>query len=108
MAGHDAAYAGGNGRAKRNEFQMFEALAVGVNYRQVDVRIAGRIAVAGKVLGRGERAIFFDAADELGGELGDAGGIFAEGARVDDGIARIVVYVSNRGVDPMNAYGARF
>ena len=38
----------------------------------------------------------------------DARGIFAERARIDDGIAGIVVYIADRRVDPLHAHGARF
>ena len=57
---------------------------------------------------RGQAAIFLHAVDELRDELGDFLRIFAERARVDDGIVGIVVDVGIRRVNPVDADGARF
>ena len=108
MAGHDAADSGSDRGAKGNQFQVLEAIFVGANHRQIDVRIRGGVAVAGEMLGGGEAAVFFHAAHESGDEFGDALGIFAERAGIDDGIAGIIVHVGNRRVNPVNADGAGF
>ena len=72
MAGHDAADSRGNRGAEGNQFEMFEAILVGANHRQIDVRIRGSVAVPGEMLGGGQAAVFFHAAHESGDEFGDA------------------------------------
>ncbi len=54
----------------------------------------------------GQRVIFFHSTNEFLDELGNAGGIFAEGPRVDNGIVGIIVHVGVRRVDPLNPHGA--
>ncbi len=51
---------------------MFEPLFVRANYRKIDVRIRGGIAVARKMLGGSESAVFFHAPHELGDKFRDA------------------------------------
>ena len=50
----------------------FEFVAVAGNDGEREMRIDADVAVAGEMLGRGERAIFLDAAHELRHEFGDA------------------------------------
>src|ERR1700723_3117112 len=104
MAGHDAVGSGGDCRAERNQLQALEAFAVGVNDREVDVRISGGVAMTRKMFCRREAAIFLYAMHEGGHVLGNFLRIFAERTRVDDGIIRIVVYVGVRRVNPLDAY----
>ena len=87
---------------------MFEALAIGFDHRQIDVRIGSGISVAGKMLCGGQSSIFLRATDEFAYELGDAQWVFAKGACIDDGIARIVVHVADGRINPLNTNGARF
>src|SRR5438270_9394475 len=70
--------------------------------------VASGVAVTRKMFCGSQRAVFLDSADELFYELSDARRIFPEGSRVDDGIVGIIVNVSVRGVDPLNADRARF
>ena len=60
------------------------------------------------MLGGRQSAILAHAAHELTHKLRNALRIFAEGPRVDNGIAGIIVYIRVRRIDPMNADGARF
>ena len=103
MAGHDGAHAGGDGRAKRSELDAVQMRAVAGHGRQIEMRIGARIAVAGEMLGGGEPAVFLDAAHEGGDKFGHARGVFAERARVDDGIVGIAVDVRIGRENPRNA-----
>ena len=76
---------------------------------QVHVRIDGGVAVAGEVLGGGEREILLvgvRALDEGHHVRGDGLRVLAEGADVDDRIVGVVVDVGDRVVDPVDAEGA--
>ena len=88
--------------------RCFEAILVGANHRQIDVRVRGGVAVPGKMFSGSQAAVFFHAAHEGCDEFGDALRIFAERARIDDRIAGIIVDVGNRRVNPVNADGAGF
>ena len=72
MAGHDAADSRGNRGTEGNQFQMLEAIFVRANYRKIDVRIRGGVAVSGKMFRGGQAAIFFHAAHERDDKFGDA------------------------------------
>ena len=78
MAGHYAAGSGGDGCAEGNEFQTFEARAVGVNYWEIEMRVGGSVSVAGEMFGGSQGAIFFRAAHEGCYKFGDFSWIFAE------------------------------
>ena len=91
VAGHNAADTGGNRSAEGNEFEGFHALAIGFDDGQIDVRVGGSVAVAGEMFCGGESAVFLDSANEFANEIGHALGIFAEGARIDDGRASSAV-----------------
>src|SRR5439155_21129007 len=82
--------------------------AVGANHRQINVRVRGGVAVSGEMFSGCQSAIFADAANKLAHKLRDALRIFAEGSRVDNRIAGIVVYIRVGSIDPMNADGACF
>ena len=103
MARHDRAHARGDGGAEGNEFDAFEFGAVAGNGGEREMRIDADVAVAGKMLGGGERAVFLHAANELGDVLGDALRIFAERADVDDRIVGIIVDVRVRRENPVHA-----
>ena len=103
MRGHDAADARRNRGAKGNQFQMFQTIFVGTNYRKIDVRVRGGVAMAGKMFSGREAAVFFHAPHEGSDELGDTLGIFAEGARIYNGIIGITVDIGVRGKNPGNA-----
>ncbi len=75
---------------------------------QVEVRVDLSIAVAGKMLGRGKRAVFFDAAHIRFDEGRNPLRIFAERTHVDDGILGVAVYVRNGRENQMNANSPRF
>src|SRR5439155_16122497 len=108
MSRHDAVDLHGDGRAEGNEFKLIKSSAVRANYREINVRVCSRVAVARKMFGRRQSVIFLHAANELVHKLRDALRIFAEGSRVDDRISRIVVHIRVRRIDPVNSDGARF
>ena len=108
MAGHDAANSRGNRGAEGNQFQVLEAIFVGANHRQIDVRVGRCVSVSREMLRRGEAAVFFHATHESGDEFCNALVIFAKRASIDDGIAGIIVHIGNRRVNPVNADGAGF
>ena len=108
MAGHDAADSRRNRRAKGNQLDAFEPLAIAGNGRERDVRIHAHIAVSGKMFRGREAAIFLHAAHERRNETRHAQRIFAEGAHIDDRIIGIVVHVGVRRENPLNSRGARF
>src|ERR1700731_2383451 len=60
------------------------------------------------MFGGGEPSILLHAAHESSHVLSDTLRIFAERARIDNRIARIVIYVGNRRINPVNAHGASF
>ena len=64
MSRHHAANTCRNRCAKGNQFQAIEAFAIGVNHRQVDVRVAGRIAMPWKMFRGGQTTVFFHAANK--------------------------------------------
>jgi hypothetical protein len=97
-----------NRGAKGNQFQAIEAVAIGVNHWQVDVRVAGGIAMSWKVFRGGQATVFFHTAHKGGHVFGHARRIFSEGSCIDNRIAWIVVYIGVRSVNPLNADGAGF
>src|SRR6266478_3556798 len=107
MPRHDAVNLHGDSSAEGNKFKLIKASAVGTNHREINMRVGGRIAVAWKMFGRRQSAIFPHAANELAHKLGDALWIFAKRSRVDDRICGIIVYICVRRIDPVNSDGAR-
>ena len=107
MPGHDAVNLHRNSSAEGNKFEIIQSSAVGANHRKINVRVSGGIAVARKMFGGRQAAVFLHAANELTHKVGDALRVFAEGPRVDDRISGIVVYIRVRRVDPVNSHGAR-
>ena len=108
MARHDRTHTGGDRRAEGNEFSAFEFCAVARNGGQGEMRIDADVAVAGEMFCRRERAIVFDAANELVHVRRDGCGVFAERANVDDRVVRIVVHVRIGRENPLHAGGPRF
>ena len=86
----------------------FEFLAIAGNDGEREMRIDADVAVARKMLGGGEGAVFLHAANELGDVFGNALRVFAERAHIDDGIIGIVVHVRVGRENPVHARGARF
>src|SRR5690606_7000945 len=106
VGAHDAGDARGDRCAERRELDGVDALGAGGDDGEVDVRVDARVAVAGEVLGGGQRAVLLEPADVRGAEARDVGRIFAVAARVDDGVRRVVVDVDDRRVDHVHADGA--
>ena len=108
MGGHDRPDAGVDGRLEREELDFLQALEIGGDRRQEAVRILGRVAVAGEMLGRGDHAVVLAAADEGVGDAADEGRVRADGPGVDDGIVGIDVDVDDRGIGHVDAHGPAF
>src|SRR5882762_11094004 len=108
MPRHDAVNLHGDSGSEGNKFKLIKASAVGTNHREIDVRVCRRVAVAWKMLGRRQSAIFPHAANKLRNKFRYARRIFSKRSRVDDGISWIIVYIRVRRIDPVNSDGARF
>ena len=111
VRGHDGIHARFDGRAKRRQFQAFQAFAIGVDGGQVHVRIDGCVAVARKMFGGGQHEIALVGMCAFNEGLHVRGHILrilAKRADVDDGVVGIVVDVGHRVVDPVNAQCPRF
>ena len=108
MAGHYGACARCEGGAERGQLYLLEMMDIAREDGQVEMRIDDRVAVAGKMLGRGERAILFNAAHIRLDKRGDMARIFAERAHVNDRIIRVTVYIRDRRKNPVHPYGAGF
>jgi len=102
---HDGADAGGDRLLEGIELDLLQALEVGGDGRKKAVRILGRVAVAGEMLGRGDHPVLLDAPDEGVGDAADEGRIGADGPGVDDRIVGIDVDVDDRGVGHVDAHG---
>ena len=109
MRRHDGVDARFDGRLERNQLEAFEAVAVGGNGGEVDVRVDGGVSMSGEVLDGREHERFLVGARALDEGLhvrGDGVRVFSEGADVDDRIVGVVVDVRDRVVDPVDAEGA--
>jgi hypothetical protein len=105
---HHGGGAGLDARPERRQLDRVETLARMRDDRQPEVRVDVGIAMAREVLKRGEHAAFLQPAHPAGDHLAGLGGILAEGADVDHGIARVVVDVGDRRKVDVHAQGARF
>src|SRR6195256_6125334 len=105
MPGHDSARASRDSRTERGELDAVQMRAVARYSRQIEMRIGACVAVTGKMFRGRQPAVFFDTAYECRDELGHARRVFAEGARVDNGIAGVAVDVGIGREDPRNARG---
>ena len=94
--------------ARRREFHAVQVSAVARNGGEIEMRIRAGIAVAGEMFRGGEAAILLDAAHERGDEFGNARRVFAERARIDDGIVGIAVDVGVRRENPRNSDRSAF
>jgi len=92
-----------DGGPKRHQLQRVEPFPVEGQHGQVAVRVDGRVAVAGEVLGRGDGAGVLHAAHEGAYHGGDQARVFAESADVDDRVQRVVVHVGHRRVELVHA-----
>ena len=93
---------------ERQELDLVEPGPVRRDGRELAVGVQGRVAVAGKVLGRGDHAVLLGALDEGDGHPADVLRVLADGTGVDDGIVRIDVDVDDRGVILVDADGPGF
>src|SRR5260370_35665117 len=106
MPGHDAVDLSRNRSAEGNKSQTIQSRGVGANHRKINVRVSSGVAVARKMFGGRQAAVFLHATDELTHKFGDTLRIFTEGSRVDDGVSRIIVYIRIRRINPVNSHGA--
>ena len=93
--------------AERRQLDRLEPLARLIDDRQPEVRVHVGVAVTGKMLQRREHAAGAQAADVRGRQPADRVRLLAERARVDDGIARVVVDVGDRREIDVHADRAR-
>ena len=93
---HDGVGARRDAGAKRRQLDAIEAVARLRDDRQTEVRVDVGVAVAGKVLERGQHAAGVQAAHVGGRQLADRVRLLAEDARVDHRVARVVVDVGER------------
>src|SRR5580693_6588957 len=106
MARHDRANASSNCGSKRYELVILEFLTVIRNNRQRKMRVGGYIAMAGEMFGGCKRAIFFDATNELSGEISHLSRILSKRADVDNRIPGIVINIGVGSEYPVNSDGA--
>jgi len=104
MRRHDGVHAAGNGRAEGRQFHGAQAFLVVRDEGHGVVRVDGRVAVAGEVLGRHGQAAGALAAHGGHAVFDDGVGILAIGAHADDGVVAIVVYVQHGGEQHVDAH----
>ncbi len=106
VRGHDALHAGRDGRPERQQV-LAELVGGQVDPGQPEVRVAGRVAVAGEVLGAGRDAGGLQAADVRGGVPGRQVAVAAEGADADHRVVRVGVDVRVGRVVQVHADGGQ-
>ena len=108
VCGHHRVHARVDRHAEGDELHPVEAVAVGPDDGQLDVRIGPGVAVPGEVLGGRERTSLPGPPDEGRTQSPHGLRIFAEGADVDHRVVRIAVHVEHRRKEPVNAHRPGF
>ena len=108
MRHHHGVDASGDRLAEWRKLDRIQMCAVPVHASHTEMRVSGGIAVARKMLHRGQHASLVRSLDIGGNQIADLLGIFSKRPRVDDGIRRIRVDVGIRKEIPVNANGPRF
>ena len=80
--------------------------AINIHTGNSKMRVGSRVAVARKVLNRGQHPAFMRAFDIGGNQIAHLLWIFSKRARVDDGIRGIRIYVGIRKEIPVHPDGA--
>ena len=105
---HHGVCPGVNGRAEGWKIDLLNLFAGSIYRRHSQVRVGCRVAVSGKVLGRGQKPRAARAADIGAHQRANLRGIFSKRTSVDDRIDWVGIDVSNRHQVPLHADGARF
>ena len=105
---HDRVHARIDRLLEGRQLDRLQVCHVAVDARHAQVRIGGRIAVAGKVFRRRKHAAFMRALDVGRHHLPHRLRIFAERTRVYDRVDGIGIHVGHREEIPVDADGARF
>ena len=107
VRGHDGVHPRVDRHAEGEELHPVEARAVRRDHRKDVVRVAPRVAVAGEVLRRRERAARPRAPNEGRAKAPDLLRVFAERAGGDHGVPRIAVDVDHGREEPVDAQRPR-
>ena len=107
VAHHDRHRAAGDEAAEGREFDGAQPLGREGEKREDVVRVGVRVAVAGEVLRRADKAAVLQPAQVRAGHAGHERRLVAVGARVDDGVKGVRVDVRHGGVVLVDAHGAR-
>src|SRR5258706_16042628 len=95
MRRHDRGNARGNSRAERHELDLIQSRDIAVNGWKCEMRIHGRIAVSGKVLGTGQKTRVLVTANGGRPQPANQSRVFSIGSDTDDRVVRVVVDVHN-------------
>jgi hypothetical protein len=108
VRGHDRREAVGDGGLEGDQFDRAQAGEVVRDAGDGVVGVDPGVAVAGEVLGAGGDTAFAQSGGGGEAEAGDFVGALAVGAGADDGVARVVVHVEDRGEVHVDAERAEF
>jgi hypothetical protein len=93
---------------KRPQLHLAQARQVSSYSRHAQMRISVGVAVSGKMFCRGQHAMGAGPFDECCHLCAHHIRVLSKGARVNDGIVRIAVYIGHWKKIPMDSNGARF
>ena len=105
MGRHHAGHAGGDGGAKGGQLHSLEPLAAVGQQGQLEMGIAGRVAMAGEVLGAAQHPLRLGAAHEGGRQGSGGGGGLTPGPHVDHRVGGVVIHIAHRAQHPVEAEG---
>ena len=108
VGGHQQARSGRDGGANRPQLNRIQPRARKRERRQSKVGVHVRLAVAGKMFGRGRHAGRLQAADQRRAQFRRQRRIVAEGAHAHVGVARIGVHVADGAVVHVHAQRRHF
>ena len=100
---HHAGHPGGDRGAEGGQLHRLQPLAAVAQQRQLQVGVAGGVAMAGEVLGAAEHPLGLGAAQEGRGQAGGRGRVLAPGAHVDHRVGRVVIDIANGPQHPVQA-----
>ena len=110
MRGHDGVHSGCDRGAERLQLHRLDAIVIGIQPRERQMAILGRVAVPGEMLSRHQHGILsirMRAGDVSLNEARYLSRVLAKRSNVDDRIVGVVIDVGHRGEQPVDAHRAR-